>query len=112
MDTYADGYGKWYARIGHDSVRELPFTTQVNGTMTEIIGYCYSATGVTRTDVSNDWYPVKITEYITSEFSTLEAWLASEYGQFLYEGCGVSAVVPLATATQRLADNGINITVH
>ena len=80
--------------------------------MTEVIGYCYSATGVTRTDVGNDWYPVKIAEYITSEFPTLDAWLASEYGQSLFQGCGVTSLVPLATATQLLAENGINITVH
>lgn len=42
----------------------------------------------------------------------MDAYIASEEGQATLQGCGVSALVPLATATQRLADNGINITVH
>lgn len=42
----------------------------------------------------------------------MDAYIASENGQATLQGCGVTALVPLATATQRLADNGINITVH
>lgn len=42
----------------------------------------------------------------------MDAYIASEDGQATLQGCGVSALVPLETATQRLADNGINITVH
>lgn len=42
----------------------------------------------------------------------MDAYIASEEGQATLQGCGVSALVPLATATQRLADNDINITVH
>lgn len=42
----------------------------------------------------------------------MDAYIASEEGQATLQGCGVSALVPLETATQRLAENGINITVH
>ena len=42
----------------------------------------------------------------------MDAFIASEDGQATLQGCGVSALVPLATAIQRLADNGINITVR
>ena len=41
----------------------------------------------------------------------MDAYIASESGQATLQGCGVTALVPLATAIQRLADNGINITV-
>lgn len=85
---------------------------RVNGNETEIVGYCYDATGINMPTVGNDWYPVKIDSYLTAEYADLDAYLASEYGSELLPGCGCSSVVPLATATQRLADNGINITVH
>lgn len=62
--------------------------------------------------VGNDWYPVVIDSYTTAEYADLDAYLASEYGLELLPGCGCSAVVPLATATQLLAENGINITVR
>lgn len=42
----------------------------------------------------------------------MDAYIASEDGQATLQGCGVSGLVPLATAIQRLADNDINITVH
>lgn len=42
----------------------------------------------------------------------MDAYIASEEGHATLQGCGVSALVPLATATQRLAENDINITVH
>lgn len=42
----------------------------------------------------------------------MDAYIASEDGQATLQGCGVSALVPLAIATQQLAENGINITVH
>lgn len=41
----------------------------------------------------------------------MDAFIASEDGKATLQGCGVTALVPLATAIQRLADNGINITV-
>lgn len=106
------GYGKWFARIGHGSVRELPYTTRVNGDDTEIVGYGYTATGTPEPEVGNDWYPIVIDTYRTAEYESLDAYLASEDGQATLQGCGVTALVPLATATQRLAENGINITVH
>lgn len=106
------GFGKWFARIGHDSVRELPYTTRVNGNETEIVAYCYDATGVTMPTVGTDWYPVVIDSYTTAEYADLDAYLASEYGSELLPGCGCSAVVPLETAVARLSDNDINITVH
>ena len=106
------GFGRWYARIGHDSVRELPYTTRVNGNEIEIVGYSYTATGTPEPEVGNDWYPVVIDSYTTAEYESLDAYLASQYGQIFLASCGVSALVPLATATQRLAENGINITVH
>lgn len=62
--------------------------------------------------MGNDWYPIAIDNYTTAEYANLDAYLASEYGQIFLASCGVSALVPLATATQRLANNGINITVH
>ena len=62
--------------------------------------------------VGTDWYPVVIDNYVTAEYADLDAYLASEYGQDLLTGCGVSAVVPLETAVARLAENDINITVH
>lgn len=105
------GFGKWFARIGHSSVRELPYTTRVNGNETEIVGYSYNATGTPEPVVGNDWYPVVIDSYMTAEYESLDAYIASEYGQILLSSCGVSALVPLATAIQRLAENGINITV-
>lgn len=83
-----------------------------NGNETEIVGYCYDATGINMPTVGTDWYPVKIDSYLTAEYESLDAYLASEYGSELLPGCGCSAVVPLATATQRLAENGIYITVH
>lgn len=61
--------------------------------------------------VGTDWYPVVIDSYTTAEYADLDAYLASEYGSELLPGCGCSALVPLATAIQRLADNDINITV-
>lgn len=86
---------------------------RVNGNDTEIVAYCYDATGVTMpTTVGTDWYPVVIDSYTTAEYADLDAYLASEYGSELLSGCGCSAVVPLATAVARLADNDINITVH
>ena len=106
------GFGKWFARIGHDSVRELPYTTRVNGNETEIVGYAYTSTGTPEPEVGNDWYPVVIDSYTTAEYESLDAYIASEYGQILLASCGVSALVPLDTAIQRLADNGINITVR
>ena len=42
----------------------------------------------------------------------MDAYIASEGGKATLQGCGVSALVPLATAIQRLAENGINITVR
>ena len=39
------------------------------------------------------------------------AYIASENGQATLKGCGGSALVPVATAIQRLAENDINITV-
>ena len=42
----------------------------------------------------------------------MDAYIASENGQATLQGCGVTALVPVATAIQRLAENGINITVH
>lgn len=85
---------------------------RVNGNETEIVAYCYDATGVTMPTVGTDWYPVVIDSYTTAEYADLDAYLASEYGSELLPGCGCSAVVPLETAVARLADNGINITVH
>lgn len=105
------GFGKWFARIGHGSVRELPYTTRVNGNETEIVGYSYTPNGIEEPTVGNDWYPVVIDSYMTAEYESLDAYLASEYGQIFISSIGVSALVPLATATQRLAENGINITV-
>lgn len=90
----------------------MPYTTRVNGNETEIVGYSYTATGTPEPEMGNDWYPLVIDRYTTAEYKSLDAYLASEYGKILLASCGVSALVPLATATQRLADNGINITVH
>ena len=42
----------------------------------------------------------------------MDAYIASENGKATLQGCGVSALVPLATAIQRLAENDINITVR
>lgn len=93
-------------------MRELPYSLRVNGDDTEIVGYGYTATGSPEPEVGNDWYPIVIDGYWTAEYESLDAYLASEYGQDFLAYCGVSALVPVATATQRLADNGINITVH
>lgn len=90
----------------------MPYTTRVNGNETEIVGYSYTANGTPEPEVGNDWYPVVIDSYTTAEYENLDAYLASEYGKILLASCKVTALVPLATATQRLADNGINITVH
>lgn len=90
----------------------MPFTTRVNGVDTEIVGYGYTASGTPEPEVGNDWYPIVIDSYTTAEYESLDAYLASEYGQIFLSSCGVSALVPLATAIQRLADNDINITVH
>ena len=62
--------------------------------------------------MGNDWYPVVIDSYTTAEYESLDAYLASEYGKILLASCGVSALVPVDTAIQRLADNDINITRH
>ena len=93
-------------------MRELPYSLRVNGNDTEIVGYGYTATGSPEPEVGNDWYPIAIDTYRTAEYANLDAYLASEYGQIFLAYSGVSALVPVATATQRLADNGINITVH
>lgn len=90
----------------------MPYTTRVNGGDTEIVGYGYTASGSPEPEVGNDWYPIAIDSYRTAEYESLDAYLASEYGKIFLASCGVSALVPLATATQRLAENGINITVH
>lgn len=42
----------------------------------------------------------------------MNAYIASENGKATLQGCGVTALVPVETAIQRLADNGINITVR
>lgn len=41
----------------------------------------------------------------------MDAYIASESGKATLQGCGVSSLVPLETAIQRLAENDINITV-
>ena len=106
------GFGKWFARIGHDSVRELPYSLRVDGRQTYIVGYAYTQTGTQEPTVGTDWYPVDLDVFDNQEYASVDAFIASEDGQATLQGCGVSALVPVATAIQRLADNGINITVH
>lgn len=106
------GFGKWFARIGHDSVRELPYSLRVDGRQTYIVGYAYTPTGTQEPTVGNVWYPLDLDVYDNQEYASVDAYIASEEGQATLQGCGVTALVPLATATQRLADNGINITVR
>lgn len=106
------GFGKWFARIVAGSVRQLPYSLRVDGRQTYIVGYAYTPTGTQEPTVGTDWYPVDLDVYDNQEYASVDAFIASEYGQATLQGCGVTALVPLATATQRLADNGINITVH
>ena len=93
-------------------MRQLPYSLRVNGDDTEIVGYGYTASGSTEPAVGNDWYPIAIDTYRTAEYENLHAYLASEYGKIFLASCHISTLVPVATATKRLADNGINITVH
>lgn len=102
----------WFARIGHDSVRELPYSLRVDGRQTYIVGYAYTPTGTQEPTVGNDWYPLDLDVYDNQEYASVDAYIASEEGQATLQGCGVTALVPLATATQRLAENDINITVR
>ena len=108
----SDGYGKWFARIGYGSVRQLPYSLKVEGRTTYIVGYSYTPTGTQEPTVGNDWYPVNLDNYDNQEYASVDAYIASEYGQATLQGCGVTALVPLATAIQRLAENDINITVR
>lgn len=108
----SDGFGKWFARIVAGSVRQLPYSLRVDGRTTYIVGYSYTSTGTQEPTVGNDWYPVVLDEFDNQDYASVDAYIASKDGQDTLKGCGVSALVPLATAIQRLADNGINITVR
>lgn len=108
----SDGYGKWFARIVAGSVRQLPYSLKVDGRTTYIVGYAYTSTGTQEPTVGNDWYPVNLDNYDNQEYASVDAYIASKDGQATLKGCGVSALVPLDTAIQRLAENDINITVH
>ena len=108
----SDGFGKWFARIVAGSVRQLPYSLRVDGRTTYIDGYSYTPTGTQEPTVGNDWYPVVLDEFDNQEYASVDAYIASENGKATLQGCGVSALVPLETAIQRLAENGINITVH
>lgn len=90
----------------------MPYSLRVDGRTTYIVGYAYTQTGTQEPTVGNDWYPVNLDEFDNQDYASVDAYIASENGQDTLQGCGVSALVPLATAIQRLADNGINITVH
>lgn len=107
----SDGFGKWFARIVTGSVRQLPYSLRVDGRTTYIVGYSYTSTGTQEPTVGNDWYPVNLDQFDNQNYASVDAYIASENGKATLQGCGVTALVPLATATQRLAENGINITV-
>lgn len=108
----SDGFGKWFARIAFGPVRQLPYSLREEGRITYIVGYAYTPTGTQEPEVGNDWYPVDLDGYDNQVYASVDDYIASKSGQDTLQGCGVTALVPLATATQRLAENGINITVH
>ena len=105
------GFGKWFARIVAGSVRQLPYSLRVDGRQTYIVGYSYTPKGTEEPTVGTDWYPVDLDVFDNQEYASVDAFIASEDGKATLQGCGVTALVPLETAIQRLADNGINITV-
>lgn len=90
----------------------MPYSLVTDGTTVHIVGYAYTATGTQEPTVGTDWYPVNLDQYETTDYASVDAYIASEDGQATLQGCGVSALVPLETALARLADNDINITVH